>query len=268
MEKSKKHLYLSVLNALVFIAVLIVNSLASIIPLGGLNTGQVSDLYPNLFVPAGFTFSIWGIIYILLAVYIIYSFAFKSHQSDKGITFMDKIGYLFLFSSLGNICWILSWQYRYVSLSLICMLIILISLFFIYKVLNIGRSPVFKKERLMVHLPISIYFGWISVATIANVTALLVNVEWNRFGLSEQFWTVAVIVVATALGLLILFSRNDIAYTVVILWAFWGILSKRLSLNQSDPAQAVIIAVSTAIFLLIMSIIIQIVRKMFFKSTS
>ncbi|MDA3811063.1 MAG: tryptophan-rich sensory protein [Spirochaetaceae bacterium] len=259
MKISRNHTGLAILNAISFVAVLVFNSLASIIPLGGLNTGQISDLYPNLFVPAGLTFSIWGLIYLLLAVYVIYNFISKE-------SYIEKIGLLFFFSSLANICWIISWQYRHVLLSLFCILIILVTLIRIYQSLNIGHSHTSKKERYMVHLPFSVYFGWITVATIANVTAVLVDINWNRFGLSESFWTVAVIIVAITLGLIILFLRSDIAYALVVDWALLGILIKRLSLRQSISAQDVITTVIVGLVLLSSGILIQAVRMLFFKS--
>jgi hypothetical protein len=259
MKKTGIHTIFAILNALSFIAVLIFNSLASIIPLGGLNTGERSDLYPNLFVPAGLTFSIWGLIYLLLALFVTYSFFSKD-------SFMKKIGPLFLFSSLANICWILSWQYGHIVLSLFCMLIILVTLIGIYQSLNIGQTHTSKKERYMVHLPFSVYFGWITVATIANVTALLVDINWNRFGLSESFWTVTVIIVAIILGLILLFLRNDIAYALVIDWALLGILIKRLSTGQSTSVQVVINTVIVGLVLISSGVLIQTVRMIFFKT--
>jgi len=265
MKKTQSHLTIAIFNAFAFIAVLIVNSLANIIPLGGMNTGQISDLYPNLFVPAGLTFSIWGLIYILLALYVVYNFIYKVQEKDSRENFMDKIGYLFFFSSLGNICWVLSWHYRKMLLSLISMLIILITLIYIYQVLVIGKSHISKKERFFVHLPFSVYLGWITVATIANMTALLVNMKWNGWGLSESFWTVAVIIVAILIGLLILLKRKDIAFVAVIDWALLGILIKRRSLEGADSSQIVVSAVVFGLILLSSGIIYQIVRNLFFK---
>jgi hypothetical protein len=250
MNKSENYLFIAVLNALFFIAVLVINSLASIIPLGGLNTGEISDLYPNLFVPVGLTFSIWGIIYLLLAIYVIYSFIFISRKSEIHENFVHNIGFLFIFSSLANICWILSWHYHKIPLSVVCMLILLLTLSSIYRTLKIGKSHASRQERLMVHLPFSVYLGWITVATIANITALFVAIQWNRFGLSESFWTIVVIIVAVISGLFFLFFRKDIAYAAVIDWALFGIYLKRTSLRLSEPDVVVITIVLIAIILL------------------
>ncbi|MBI9099733.1 MAG: tryptophan-rich sensory protein [Spirochaetaceae bacterium] len=257
MSRLKNHLLLVVLNGISFIAILVFNSLASIIPLGGLNTGELSDLYPNLFVPAGLTFSIWGIIYILLAIYVVYSFIFIFRESENHYSFVDKVGLLFFFSSLANICWILSWHYRQVALSVVCMFILLISLLFIYQGLKIGNAHVSRKERLLIHLPFSVYTGWITVATIANITALLVHVNWKGFGLSESFWTIFLVIVATLFGLFFLFFRKDIAYAAVIDWALLGIYLKRTALRNSEPAEALITTVLIALIVLTSAIIIE-----------
>ena len=266
MNKSKKHLFLIVLNAISFAAVLVLNSLASIIPLGGLNTGELSDLYPNLFVPTGLTFSIWAIIYILLLTYVIYAFVYNAGVSKEHDNFIDKIGLLFFFSSLANICWILTWHYRLVALSLVCMLILLITLYSIYESLKIGKSHVSRNERLLVHLPFSVYFGWITVATIANVTAFLVDINWERFGLSESFWTILVIIVAVVLGMYFLYFRKDMAYTAVIAWALFGIYLKRTALRNSEPAEDIITTVVIALILLSAGIVITAIMKIFTKS--
>ena len=183
MTNSQSRLPLSIANLVGFVVVVVVNALATTIPLGGMTTGQLSDLYPNLFVPSGLTFSIWGIIYLLLGIYVVYGVVFSSKKSEPSNSFMDKVGILFLISCIANAGWIFSWQYRVLPLSLVCMLILLLSLIFMYPRLNVGKSNARSSEKYMVHLPMSIYLGWISIATIANVTALLVYYKWDRFGI-------------------------------------------------------------------------------------
>ena len=146
---------------------------------------------------------------------------------------MEKVGILFIISCIANAGWIFSWQYRVLPLSLVCMLILLLSLIFMYRQLSVGRSNANSSEKYMVHLPMSIYLGWISIATIANVTALLVYYKWDRFGISEQIWTIIMIVIGILLGLLMLFNRKDIFYTLVVDWAVLGILLKRMAVDSN-----------------------------------
>jgi hypothetical protein len=140
------------------------------------------------------------------------------------------------------------------------MLILLLSLIAIYQRLNIGRSAALKSEKYLVHLPFSIYLGWITIATIANTTALLVNLNWNRFGLSEPFWTIAVIIIGILIALFMLFYRKDIFYSLVVDWALLGILIKRLTVDIVT-VQSIITVVILGLVMISLGIIIQITRK-------
>jgi hypothetical protein len=258
MRKSRL-LSLSILNLIGFLGTVVVNGLANTLPLNNKTTGELSDKYPNLFVPAGLTFSIWGVIYILLAIFVIYGLIIYIKNNTQKTAFIENIGILFFISSLANIGWIFAWHYEILPLSLVLMLVILGSLITIYLRLRIGKSDSTLSERYLVHLPFSVYLGWITIATIANVTAVLVDINWNTFGLGEQFWAVAVIIVGIAIALSILLTRKDIFYCLVVDWALLGILLKRLA--DSTPVQSVIIISIIGMALISVGIIAQIVRK-------
>ncbi|MFC1941398.1 hypothetical protein ACFLWL_03240 [Chloroflexota bacterium] len=252
-------LTLSILNLIGFLGTVVVNGLANALPLNNKTTGELSDQYPNLFVPAGLTFSIWGVIYILLAIFVIYGLIISVKNNTQKTAFIENIGILFFISSLANIGWIFAWHYEILPLSLVLMLVILGSLITIYLRLRIGKSDSTLSERYLVHLPFSVYLGWITIATIANVTAVLVDINWHTFGLGEQFWAVAVIIVGIAIALSVLFTRKDIFYCLVVDWALLGILLKRLT--DSTPVQSVIIISIIGMALISVGIIAQIVRK-------
>ena len=218
------------------ILTIIVNGLANLLPIGGKNTGELSDNIPNLFVPAGITFAIWGIIYVLIILFAIYLVKdlFKKEKTTK--PFLEKISYFFVLASLANIIWIFLWHYEQIVLSLLAMILLFVSLLIIYLRLNIGIEKVSMRDKLFVHVPISIYIGWITVATIANVTAVLVTIGWDGFGLSEQIWTMLVLIVAAIITILILFTRKDYAYSAVIIWALIGIYIKR---SADDPVYGI-----------------------------
>jgi hypothetical protein len=163
--------------------------------------------------------------------------------------------------------WILSWQYEALIPSLVFMVILLVTLAVVYKQLDIGRSKASLAERYLVHMPMSIYFGWISVATIANVTALLVAYKWDRFGISEQIWAVIMIGIAAGLALLMLFYRKDIFYALVVDWAVVGILIKR-TIVRDVPAQGVIITSIICVSAITLATIIQIARKRVYRGAS
>ncbi|MFC1933307.1 hypothetical protein ACFLXU_06790 [Chloroflexota bacterium] len=259
MDTRRSQIFLSILNVIGFLGTIVVNGLANALPINNKTTGELSDQYPNLFVPAGLTFSIWGLIYILLAIFVIYQVVVTFRKGKEGLDAFRKIGYLFFLSSLLNIGWIFAWQYEIVPLSLVIMLLLLGCLLAIYIKLGVGKKGPSIKEQYLVHLPFSVYLGWITIATIANVTALLVDLNWNRFGLSEQFWAVAVIVVGIAIALSVLFRRQDIYYCLVVDWALLGILIKRL--GDSVPVQSVVVVTIVGLVLITAGIVAQLVRK-------
>ena len=260
MSKSQASVWLAVLNIIGFLGMVVVNALANALPLGGKTTGQLSDQYPNLFVPSGLTFLIWAAIYILLAIYVTYGLIQAIKMPSPAAPFMRSIGLLFVITCIANAAWIFSWHYEVLPLSLFLMLILLVTLAAIYARLNVGKAPARPAEKYLVHLPFSVYFGWITVATIANVTALLVAYKWDRFGVSEQVWAIIMIAIAAGLALLMLFYRKDPFYALVVDWAILGILIKRAADNKTS-AQGVVFAAIFCISAMTLAIIIQVVRN-------
>jgi len=238
-------------NILAVLITILVNALAVLLPLNDKTTQELSDALPNLFVPAGITFSIWSVIYILWIVFAVYQARDLLKKDEIEMPFLHQITFLFILSSVANSAWIFLWHYEYVGLSVLMMIILLFSLLAIYLRLNIGRSPVTTAEKLCVHVPFSVYLGWITVATIANITAFLVSVEWNGFGIDELLWTIIIIAVGTLLTCLILALRKDVAFSLVILWAFFGIWLKRMTQPNTTTDMNVAIAISIALVLII-----------------
>jgi hypothetical protein len=248
-------------NIIAVIVTILVNGLANILPIGGKYTGELSDNIPNLFVPAGITFAIWGIIYVLIILFAIYlaKDLFKKEKTTK--TFLEKISYFFIIASVANIIWIFLWHYEQILFSLLAMILLFVSLLVIYLRINIGIEKVSMKEKLLIHVPISVYIGWITVATIANVTAVLVTVGWDGFGISEQIWTMLVIIVATIITILIIITRKDYAYSAVIIWALIGIYLKRIA---DDPIYGVQNQIAyTAAIAIVVIIIIAVISEFF-----
>jgi hypothetical protein len=263
MNGKNKVLMLAILNFLGYLGTVVVNALANILPINGKFTGELSDAYPNLFVPAGLTFSIWGVIYILLAVFTIQQLVQAIRGNDQGVWPTVRLGYLFIVSSLANIGWIFAWHYQAVPLSLAIMLVIFGTLLAGYLRLRIGKSDTQRSDKLFVYPAYSVYLGWITIATIANVTAVLVNAGLTGLPPGEQFWTVLVIAVGILITLAMLFTRRDIFYGLVVVWAILGILLKRLAL-PNVPAQGVVIVTIVGLALISLGIILQIARKKVF----
>ncbi|MFW6109095.1 MAG: TspO/MBR family protein [archaeon] len=209
-------------NIFGFLFTIVINGLANTLPLNGVTTGELSDMYPNLFTPASYVFSIWGIIYVLLA-------AFTYYQYTADDETHNKIGWLFFASCIFNGVWIFFWHYMYVALSVITIFGLLACLILIYRRLNIGLVEAEHKEKIMVHTTFSVYLGWITVAPIANVAALLVDQGWPPFNTTSIYITALMILVALVLTLANIYIRGDVAYTAVLVWAIGGIVVKQMN---------------------------------------
>jgi len=235
---------LKVANIFAFVLTVLVNGLAgSTTLIGGKSTAEISDLYPTLMTPAGYVFAIWGVIYILLGVFVF----FQALPNEKGKDYLNKISWLFVLSSLFNITWLFLWQNEILSLSVVIMFLLLSSLIAIYLRLNIGKSKTSAREKLTIHLPFSVYLGWITIATIANVAAFLVSINWDGFGISPETWAILITVVALMITLAVIATRKDIAYSLVIIWALVGIAAKQsgnASIVSTSEASAAIAAVA------------------------
>lgn len=204
-----------------------VNYLANALPLNGRATGEVSDAYQNLFAPAGITFSIWGLIYVLLAIHTLYQWGLFRRKGQENAPLLRKIGILFALSSLANTAWVFAWHYDQILLSTVLIASILVMLATIAVALR--EAPLTTREYWFVRLPFGVYFGWITVATVANITVWLVSVGWDGFGVPNQIWAVIIIAVAASIGILTMLRNRDLAYGLVLLWALTGILIKHVS---------------------------------------
>jgi len=242
---------LAILNLAGFAGTVFVNFLANSLPINGVRTGEISDRYPNLFTPAGFTFSIWGIIYLLLAAFVIFQVVSAFNRSGKGVRYIEQIGFFFVLASIANMAWIFAWHHQQILLSVILMVILLVSLISIYLRTSKDRSDADRSTRFLVHIPFSIYLGWITVATIANITVLLVSTGWNRMGIGETTWTSVVLIIAGAIGLLMIRRHRDIYFNLVLIWALAGIIARRLGAETGTDWTVVTIAMLVIINLII-----------------
>lgn len=208
---------ISVLFAVV--ATLVVNGLANAIPLNGQTTGEISDRFDVLFTPAGYVFAIWGLIYIALIAFGVYQALPGQRDSAR----LGDIRVAFVVGSAANIAWLFAWHYERFPLSMLAMLVLLVALAFIYARLGIGRTSVSRGDKWFVNVPMSLYLGWISVATIANAAVVLTALGWAGWGVSDATWTILMLVIAAALGAYVALTREDVTFVLVIIWAFIGI---------------------------------------------
>jgi len=221
-------------NLVLFLAMIVMNYLANSLPLNGKTTGELSAQYPNLFVPAGITFSIWGVIYLLLAAFVILQF----RQKNKSI--VNSIGWAFAISCLLNSLWIVAWHYELLLLSVGIMFGLLGALIYINQKLRNYPLGLIKGV-------FGIYLGWICIAAIANVTAALVYFNWEGFGISEEFWAVIMVTVGAIIAILAIARLNNPFIALSVIWAFIGILIKR-----QDDYLSIVLAATLGIGVLLM----------------
>jgi hypothetical protein len=218
--------YLNLKKALIILGTLLtigINMAAILLPLNGVTTKEVSDSFEVYFVPAGYVFSIWSIIYLALIAFSYYQARLKGDEYK----IVNKILPWFLLSNLANCIWLFTWHYQFFFTGLLLMLILLASLLVIYVMLIRAKaSELPKRADLFLQLPFSIYLGWISVATIANVTNVLHLLDWNGWGISGQMWAALLIIVAGVLAVTMMLRHKDYAYAAVIVWAVTGIAQK------------------------------------------
>ena len=232
-----KDIFRQISIVITLIITIAVNILSNALPFNGLTAPEVSASFEIYFVPAGYVFSIWGVIYLGLVAYAIYQALPAQRENPR----LRKIGWWFVLSSAANSAWLFLWHYGYFPLSVVAMLVILSSLIMIYLGLGSEKGDIPPLERWGVHLTFSIYLGWISVATIANISGTLNSVGWGGFGLSPEIWTIIMLAVATALAGLMAYTRQDIAFLLVLVWAFWGI-----GVEQANTPQIATLAYAAA----------------------
>jgi len=236
-----------IIVVLALIAVIVVNGLANALPLNGQGTGEISDRFQVYFVPAGYVFSIWGLIYIGLILFAIYQ-ALPSQRENLRLA---GIGYLFVLSCIANIAWLFLWHYERFVWTVVAMFSLLGLLIAIYLRLEIGRAVVPASEKWFVQIPFSIYLGWVSVATIANVTSTLDYVNWGGWGIPAQWWAVIMLAVGVILAFVMGLRHGDAAYMLVFVWAFAGIAVKQS--GAPLVATAAWVAAGLTVLLLVVS---------------
>lgn len=242
-------------NFTAIIAAFIVNVLANTNPLNGLSIGEISNTYFKnvLIIPANYAFAIWGLIYLGLISLAIYQALSANKQQPR----LRQMGYLLAASSFAQIVWVILFQYRFFWLSVGAIIIIILPLIALYLRLEIALKATSPAMKWLVNFPISIYFAWISVATIVNVACALYIINWRGWGISPVIWTVIMLVVGTILAATVSLQRKDTAYGGVFIWALVAIAIR----HQEQIVIAATAAGST--ILLIICLIFS--RKIFAK---
>ena len=236
---------LVVISTILYGLMIISNILANAIPINGITTGAISDSYFNLFAPIGSTFSIWGIIYLLTGIYQVNQLInINKIRNDNLYKLEFKVNLAFTSSSLLNTVWIFLWHYQLMLLALIVISLMLVSLGYI--------SIIVKKNQSFIKTTFGIYFGWITVATIANATIWLVSLGLPNNTVGATLQTVAIILIAGLIGSITTYLQKDIGYGLVIMWALLGIYLKHISPIYFDYGYISVINTTLLSFLIVL----------------
>lgn len=211
-----------ILNFITLAGVLIMNTLAVSLPLNGLTTKQVSDSFDIYFVPAGYVFMIWGVIYAELIAYVIYRALPRQRENQD----LAKVDSWFVLSNIANALWLVCFHYQQFVMALVLMVVLLACLIIIFRQLKIGKRRTDIPWKWIVETPFSVYLGWVSVATIANVTQVLDYFKWNRFGIAPEIWFIITVLLIVIISALMSFTRRAFEFTLVLIWALVGIALK------------------------------------------
>jgi hypothetical protein len=235
-------------NGIAFFAMVFINYLSNTGAINNTIIGGVSDTYKTLFTPAGYAFSIWGFIYLLLLGFIVYQgrSLFVNVRDDA---FILKIGWWFIISCIANSLWVFCWLYGYTAMSCVCMFVLLFSLLRIVTNNNmeIWDAPI--SVIAFLWWPFVFYSGWITVASVANVSSLLVKNNWDGFGISPISWTIIMIIVATIINLYMVWTRNMREFALVGAWALAAIAYANYNENMT-----IVFAAITCVIILILNI--------------
>jgi hypothetical protein len=246
-----KNILRQITVVVVILGTITINVLADALPINGLNTGRISDTFQVYFVPAGYVFAIWGLIYIGLLSYAVYQALPAQRDNPR----LQETGWWVVLGGFANSMWIFLWHYELFVGTLAAMLVLLATLIATYWRLGIGETKVSKTETWAVRIPFSVYLGWITVATVANVTDVLGFLKWNAFGIAAQTWFLVVLVAVLVISTLMSLKRRDVAYILVILWALVGIGYK----FSAEPL--IWIASLTTALLVVLGLLYSILRK-------
>ncbi len=224
---------LKILNLIFFLLMIAANGLANTKIFGQYTTQEVSAKYANLFTPAGITFVIWGLIYIMLGYFVLYQLGKNSYGARKEAS--ERVGIWFIVSCILNVAWLFFWAFDMIGLSMIPMVGLLAVLYLIYFRVYGVEDYLYNDEKKGFLLPFSLYSGWVSVATIANFAAFVKYMNWNLFNISEVVWTAIAIGVAVAVNFFFISIRKDKAFGLVGIWALCGIAYGRYQEGSFMP---------------------------------
>lgn len=237
-----------------YVLMLTINIFADITLLNGVSANDVSSTYMNLYVPSNYTFTIWGVIYIFLGLYVFYSMGNLKEETEEKLVVINK---WFIISNVINVCWVIVWHYEMMLLSFLLMILLMTTLVGVsYQIQNIKR---YTKDRFFISFPFALYFGWVAVTVLVNFMALLTSFGFKL----EPIVTILVIALGMIVGIYMTYKKRIMGFGLMLIWGYVGILYRHLSYGGYDGAYPeIIIATSTGIVMMIvLEVIMMIINR-------
>lgn len=262
----KKIKLLAILNFFFYVIAFSISSLSQTGVFNNKTNGDISAKYETLFTPAGITFSIWGLIYLALFGFVIYHLisAFKADYDDEPNQVLLKINYLFIINNIALALWVFAFSYEYLGLSLILIVIQLITLLFITINLKLYSPHKSVASRLFTQFPLSIYFAWLCIATIANFSVYLISINWTT-SIDAGTWVIILIWTAVALAVYMIIKKKNPYFGLVFIWALYGIQLKRIMIDE-ELYREIILNTWVAIAIIGLSVLIRFIINFMNKS--
>lgn len=239
---------LAITNFLSVILVLLINGLSQSQRWNNTTVGEISNKFGNLFTPAPYAFSIWGLIFLMLIIYGIYQL-YSAFSNTPDSHYIEKTSWWFTLANIGNASWVVAFTYDQILLSVGIMIIILVSLLQVVVRTNMNKEKVSFKVHALVRTPISLYAGWITVATIANFSAYFASIDLMGSELTQIIWTIALITIAVLLNTLMVWTRNMHTYGAVAVWALLAIYIRHDQSIESVAYYALVSAITLVVII-------------------
>jgi len=239
---------LAIINFLSVILVLVINGLSQSQRWNNTTVGEISNKFGNLFTPASYAFSIWGLIFLMLIAYGIYQLymAFANTADSK---YISQTGWWFTLANIGNAGWVVAFTYDQILLSVGIMIVILVSLLHVIVRTNMNLEEVSLKTRALAWTPIALYAGWISVATIANFSAYFASIDFMGSQLTQIIWTIALITIAVLINILMVWTRNLRVFAGVAVWALIAIFMRHKENLESVAYYALVCGLTLVVII-------------------
>lgn len=232
-------------NIAAFVVVVAVNILSNALPINGQSMPEISAKYPSPFTPAGFTFSIWGVIYLLLLLFVVH----QALPAQRDSITLARIGPWFRLNCLANAAWLIAWHYDQLAASLAIMCVLLATLVIIYRILIAEIESASPAQHIVLYLPFSVYTAWIAVATVANLSILQTHLGLDDLGLAAAAWTQLKLAILAAVGATMVITRRDLPFVLVVAWAAFGIATKQAETPAVSGAATTVAILALALAL-------------------